>query len=297
MSVIEATAGGGVTVNDSNTGVFSLNSSAMSNSSMHAPRIPARAGSPAASALPSGAVPFDLSTWLSAASGAVAALWSPNGTNGIPTLLAQSASPQKNGNQQGQSQPPYCQRNIVNCALAPVSDIQTGPNQDTSIQVRKVTYWLFNLQNGTLSPLEGDPATAPPVKIELWEANSTNSTAKTCTWQTSNPGSVCESPNARDGAGQLTDFMGAGLLTPYTVQQQLLVDRQGVQVFWPNSKGSWYGAWGAPASSPPNFRPNQTSYTTAGWATITQINANTSVPTACASDCDTTLPNAGPPSQ
>ena len=124
LSMVEATAGGGVTVNDSNTGVFSLNSSGTSNTNRQARRLPGT-GTPAASSLPSGAVPFDLSTWLSAASGAVAALWSPNGYNGILTLLAQSASPHINGNQQRQNQPPFCHRGNVNCALAPDSEWQT----------------------------------------------------------------------------------------------------------------------------------------------------------------------------
>jgi hypothetical protein len=79
-------------------------------------------------------------------------------------------------------------------------------------------------------------------------------------------------------------------------QQQFLVDRQGLQVFWPSS-GLWYGAWGTPSSTPPGFQPKQSTYTTAGWATISQINANTNAPTACPSGCDTMLPQAGPPSQ
>jgi hypothetical protein len=243
-------------------------------------------------------VPLDLSTWVSTVSGVATAFWSPDGTNGIPTILAQSASPMPHGNTHGQSSTPYCQQKNVSCALAPHNDIQTGPNQYTLIQIRQVTYWLFSLQNGTLSPLEGPSITPPPVKIEEWEANSTNPSVSLCTWQ--NLGSECESPNNNDPpdpAGQLTDHMGAGLSSPFTVQQQFLVDRQGVQVFWPNSNGSWYGAWGTPASSPPGFQPNQSSYTTAGWATITQINANTNAPTACPSGCDTVLPNASNPSQ
>jgi len=38
-----------------------------------------------------------------------------------------------------------------------------------------------------------------------------------------------------DPPGQYTDDMGAGSSSPYTVQQQFLVDRLGLQVFWPNS--------------------------------------------------------------
>ena len=48
---------------------------------------------------------------------------------------------------------------------------------------------------------------------------------------------------------------------------------------------------------PPGFYPNQTASDNGGWETITQINPNTSAPALCPIDCDTTLPNAGPPTQ
>ena len=109
--------------------------------------------------------------------------------------------------------------------------------------MRQVTYWLFNLQNGTLSPLVGPSITPPPVKIEEWEANSSNPNVVYCTWQ--KPGTECETPDTAegglDGPGQITDNMGAASGS-FTVQQQFLVDRQGVQVFWPTSGA--YLVWG-----------------------------------------------------
>jgi hypothetical protein len=283
LSLIQATADGGVTISDTDPGAIQIDASG--NPSAPVPML-------------QGATPMDLGNWVSVANNALNMIWNPDGGNGVLTILAQSAHPMPHGNQQGQSTTPFCQRKNVNCALAPVDDIQTGPNQDTSIQIRQVTYWLFNLQNATLQPLLPSQ-NPPPVKIELWEANSTNSSASICSWQ--NPESICESPNpnpeVHDSPGQITDHLGAGFLNPYTVQQQFLVDRQGVQVFWPNSNGSWYGAWGTPESSPPGFQPNQTANVTTGWATISQIKPNTNAPTACASECDTVLPNAGPPSQ
>jgi len=228
----------------------------------------------------------------------VNAIWSPNGSNGIPTILAQSASPMPKGNTHSQSTTPFCQQQNVTCALAPHSDQQALVKP--AILARVVVYRLFSLQNGSLRTLGN--AQIPGFKIELWEANSTNTNVKICDWQSNNPVSMCESPDYGDPdwpdpPGQITDKMGAGNSTPFTVQQQFLVDRQGVQVFWPNSNGSWYGAWGTPSSTPPGFQPNQSTYTTAGWATISQINANTNAPTACPSGCDTVLPNASNPSQ
>ena len=247
LSIIEATAGGGVTINDSNTGVFNLNSSGTSNSNSRASRLAARANSSTVSSLPPGAVPFELSTWVSAGNGVASSFWSPDGTNGIPTVLAQSSSPEHLGNQQGQSQPPFCKRNNRNCALAPHSDGLDPNPQDA--QNRQVVYWLFDLQNGTLSPLVGPnsptPNSPPPVEIRLWEAHATSSFAKICSWQTNDSSTICKSPNPANGDsfGEFTDHMSAPLI-PYSVQMQFLVDRQGVQVFWPNSIGSWYGAWG-----------------------------------------------------
>ena len=138
-------------------------------------------------------------------------------------------------------------------------------------------YRLFSLQNGTLMPLFRVPQVSG-VKIEEWEANASNG-ADICSWQNQN--SKCESPNDHahggsgvDGPGQYTDNMGAGSSAPFTVQQQFLVDRQGLQVFWPYPAPIWYGAWGTPSSSPPGFQPNQTASVTTEWAVITQINVN-----------------------
>src|SRR5580692_3916615 len=90
---------------------------------------------------------------------------------GAVTVLAQSVYPMPKGNTPGQSSTPYCQQKNVTCALAPHNDIQTGPNSETLIQIRQVTYWLFSLQNGTLKPSLGPSQNPPPVKIQEWEAN------------------------------------------------------------------------------------------------------------------------------
>jgi len=300
LTIVEATYDGGITINDSNTGVIQLDANG-SNSSSNSIRLNKSAGiraddSTSSVAALQGAVPLDLSTWVSTASGVATALWNPNGTNGIPTILAQSASPMPKGNIYSQSTTPFCQQTNVTCALAPHSDQQALVKP--GIVARVVVYRLFSLQNGSLRTL--GTAQIPGVKITLWEANSTNTNVNICDWQSNNPVSMCESPDYSDSdwpdpPGQITDKMGAGNSPPFTVQQQFLVDRQGVQVFWPNSNGSWYGAWGTPSSTPPGFQPNQTTYTTAGWATISQINANTNAPTTCSSGCDTMLPQAGPP--
>lgn len=283
LSIIEATAGGGVTVNDSNTGVFSLNSSGQSNSSRHAPRLPGT-GTPATSALPSGAVPLDLSTWLSAAAGAVAALWSPNGTNGISTFLAQSVYAQDRGNSQRQSQPPYCQRKNSNCVLAPHSDWLSVWG---TAQMRNVTYELFSLSNGILSPMGGNPQ-IQQTKIALIEQNSTNPSAVICDWKT--PIGKCESPseNPKNDPGYLTDHMSAGSGSSYSVNMIFAADRGQVQVFWPypfNPQGltqtTWYGAW------------DQTAYDTSSGGTIVQDNPGGGFKTgaSCSSDCSLTHPD------
>lgn len=289
LSIIEATPGNGLTINDSSAGVIHLDSSG------NLPTGARARGSRLAglSSFLQGAVPFDLSNWLSTTTGGLASLWSPNGTNGIPTLLAQSVYPKAKGSDHDQSSPPFCQRKNVNCALVPTKDgPATSPNN--YMPVREVEYRLFSLQNGTLTPLY-----RPGVKIEEWEAGASNG-ADTCSWQ--KPSRECESPNDSahggegfDGPGQYTDDMGAGLGAPFTIYQQFLVDRQGVQVFWPNPAPTWYGAWGTPSSTPPGFQPNQTASVTTGWATIAPINVNISAPTACPSGCDTMPAQAAKP--
>jgi hypothetical protein len=84
-------------------------------------------------------------------------------------------------------------------------------------------------------------------------------------------------------------------LTPVIVTGDEQCVFPGVQVFWPNSVPTWYGAWGTPASSPQGFQPNQTASVITGWATISQINVNNNAAAACPSACDTDTPQAGPP--
>jgi hypothetical protein len=278
LSIVEATADGGVTINDSNTGTFQLGAT----------------GSNPASSLLQGAAPFDLGTWISTTGGVVTSIWSPNGFNGIPTILAQSVYPTLHGNTHSQNSTPLCQRANVNCALAPHGDLQAPCIGNVNVG-REVAYWLFSLQNGTLTPFATSQIQG--VKIEEWEANPSNPNINSCSWQS--PNTSCQSPNTSlfydDPPGQLTDCMSAGAGASYTISQQFLVDRQGVQVFWPNSVPTWYGAWGTPASSPQGFSPNQTASVVTGWATISQINVNNNAPAACPSQCDTDTPQKGPP--
>jgi hypothetical protein len=312
LNIVQATAGGGITINDSSAGVIQFDATGADISSAAVRRVYSASVHPndstGSSSFLQGAVPIDLSTWVSTASGTVTSLWNPNGTNGILTLLAQSVYPMPRGNTHDQNSTPLCQRTNVNCALAPSSDKQAFSDR-TLTNVREVQYWLFSLQNGTLTPFKTSQIQG--VKIEEWEAHSSNSAVDSCSWQKLD--SICESPNINDGkggvdpTGQYTDQIGLPSgWAPFTIDQQFLVDRQGVQVFWPytvtNPQGqpqaTWYGAWGTPSSSPPGFQPNQTAYVTNGWAVITQINVNMNTATACSSGCDT-IPaqQASPPRQ
>jgi hypothetical protein len=130
---------------------------------------------------------------------------------------------------QQQSQPPFCQRKNVQCALAP--HCYGKGLYGCCVPAREVEYQLFSPQNGTLTPLL--PSQKQQVKIQEWEANATNPYVHSCSWQDQT--TICQSPNSVDPPGQYTDDMGAGSSSPYTVQQQFLVDRLGLQVFWPNS--------------------------------------------------------------
>lgn len=227
LSIVEATSGGGLTVNDTDPGIIHFDTN----------------GNPSAT-IPflQGARPFDFGSWLSSSNGAVSFLWSPNGTNGIPTTLAQSVFPTARGNAQGQNQPPFCQRKNSNCVLAPHSD-QTAPNPFFPVQQRTVEYDVFSLQSGNLVPMAGT-SQIQRTRIAGLETNPTNPNGFICDWKT-------VETQCHNDQGTYTDKYTVGSSGVNTVKQQFFVDRAQVQVFWPtdgfNGQGfaikTWYGAW------------------------------------------------------
>jgi hypothetical protein len=270
LSIIQATVDGGVTVNDSSTGVIQLSSTG-SPELRRAGRQKVH-GSIAIAGVSSalqGAVPLDLSTWISTTSGAFTALWSPNGSNNIPTLLAQTVNPMPKGNAQGQSVPPFCHRQTSSCVLAPQSD-STVPNPFVpGVQTREVVYALFTLQNGALAPIVGNSQT----KIAVTEENSTNPNTKICDWLT--PLGKCQS------LGTYSDDYTVGNTGNFTVEQIFAIDRCQSQVFWPtdgfNSQGfpiqTWYGAL------------SQNATVTSSGATIQQNSPNMQAGATCSQGC------------
>jgi hypothetical protein len=275
LSIVEATHGGGITINDSNAGVIQFDASGSVSSSGGVSFL-------------QGAQPLDIGSWISNDPGLPALLWSPNGANGILTLLAQSVFPMVSGNAQGQHIPPFCQRKNSNCALAPNQDT-TFTNPLWSVKERDVTYNLFSLQNGTLLPTWGNAVgsgQALGIKIEVMETSENPngvSNIRICDWKS--PLTQCEM------SGSYTDRYTEGSSNGTdTVLQQFFVDRGQVQVFWPtdgfNSQGfpiqTWYGAW------------NQNATITNNSVIIQQNNPNMQRGAACPQGCSLIQANNTP---
>jgi hypothetical protein len=238
LSFISATPSSGVLVNDSVQGPIQLDAT----------------GAPT-SPIPSlqGAVPFDLSDWVSGSSGSASLLWDAYGTNGATTLLAQSVSPMPRGNAQEQRQPPFCQRANSNCVLAPNSDQVIQNPLVAGVKTREIQYELFSLQNGTLQPM-GNNSQAQQTRISLLETNPTNPGTVICYWA-GPQGSNCQSPNPLfPFPGFLEDDISQGRSGNNTAKQQFFVDRCQVKVYWPTDGPqpyfikTWYGAWDQNAS-------------------------------------------------
>jgi len=267
LSIIQATSDGGVTINDANAGgILQLSSSG------------APPGMRPSSSLPQAAVPVDLGNWISIASGILNLIWSPDGTNGVPTTLAQSVYPLPAGDTHGHHRPPFCQMTANNCVLAPSSD-QTVPNPLwPGVNTRQVTYQVFSLQNGTLTPAINN-SQVQGTKIAVYESNPTNPLSGICSWGSN---LLQDTNTCQETGGEYTDDLTVGNTGPNTVLQQFFADRGQVQVFWPtdgfNSQGfpikTWYGAW------------NQNATTSAKLGgVITQNNANTSNGASCPTGC------------
>ncbi len=241
LSIIEATSDGGVTIDDLSAGILQLSATGS-------------VGTPAPSAL-QGAVPLDLGTWVSSANGMVTALWSPDGTSGIPTTVAQSVFPTPGGNTRSQHAPPFCQVAANNCVLAPSADKTVGSFPPGTNQ-REVTYEVFSLQNGTLTPMvtSNTSVQVQGTKIAVLESNPTNPDSGICGWSTT---SVMDTFTCQELGGTYTDVYSVGTTGTNTVLQQFFADRGQVQVFWPtdqfNSQGFpikvWYGAWSQNATT------------------------------------------------
>jgi hypothetical protein len=256
LSVIQATADGGVTINDSDPGVIQISANGT-------PSLPV-------SQL-EGAVPLSLNSWVSVTTGLLNVLWNANGANGLSTILAQSPFPTSGGNIQGQRQPPFCHRKDSNCALAPHSDTTAPDPFYPGVNRRSVEYEIFSLQNGNLVPEGGQNL---GIKIAVLESNPTNPNQLICD---GTPGHKCESTG-----GFYTDDLSVGNGSNNTVKQQFFVDRGEVQVFWPTdgfdpqgfANKTWYGAW-----------DQQVTTTAVQGGVVQQNNPNTQNGATCTSGC------------
>jgi hypothetical protein len=144
-----------------------------------------------------------------------------------------------------------------NCVLAPHSDTTAQNPFVPGVQTREVEYEVFSLQNGTLTPMLGNPR-VQGTNIAVLESNPTNPNAGICGWTT---GSILsQALTCQERGGIYTDNYTVGTTGTNTVLQQFFADRGQVQVYWPtdgfNGQGmpikTWYGAWTQNATTTPS---------------------------------------------
>jgi regulation of enolase protein 1 (concanavalin A-like superfamily) len=244
LNLVAAIAGGGMAIDDSQQGIIQLNT----------------AGGPSApvSAL-QGGIPFSLAGWQTILNGELAMLWSPDGSNGVSNIIANSDWPTVGGDP-GENRPPRCSPNLLNCVLAPVSDVFES-NQQSRIPPREITYGVFSLKNGKLIPLCAQPASYA-FEISLEEQVTTQNTDTN--HSICSPGAPSCS-NRADPSGykngefsdELKEVVNGITLS---VSQRYFIDRNRVAatVYWPASLSSWFGS------------SSQTAATTTTTSTITQ---------------------------
>jgi hypothetical protein len=150
LSFVNATAGGGVVINDSQQGVIQLDSSG-------------NAGTPVPSL--QGFVPLTLLGWGGISSDPVVELiFNPNGANGISSVLAASPWPETHGNDELMGQRPKFDFELVWCTNRLCADLDRfDPDLDVAF-----TYYQFDPTQST------NPVTLTPAQINTIQLNAVN---------------------------------------------------------------------------------------------------------------------------
>lgn len=247
LSIIAATNGGGVTINDSEQGVIQLDSNG-------------NASSPVASL--QGAVPFDMFSWQEISNGDLALAWSPSGSNGVLNSLASVAAPVPEGNPYNQRYQPPCSTQKWNCVLTPVADNYNGTAENPA-PPRAIEYGVFSLKNGALTDIYGQPGSYGPFEIVLREhytSQNTDTDSIICS------GQGCSNRYANNGLdyknGEFTDnLVETHNSVTLSVSQDFYIERMKATVYWPRLQSGQYRWYGT---------TNQSANTTTTSARITQ---------------------------
>ena len=114
-----------------------------------------------------------------------------------------------------------------NCVLAPSADKTVGSFPPGTNQ-REVTYEVFSLQNGTLTPMvtSNTSVQVQGTKIAVLESNPTNPDSGICGWSTT---SVMDTFTCQELGGTYTDVYSVGTTGTNMVLQQFFADRGQVQ--------------------------------------------------------------------
>ena len=213
LSMVEATPDGGLTINDSSVGVTQLDTGG---------------NVLGTAAYLQGASPLTMTWWVGLVQGIVGELYSPDGSNGIPSSVVGSTFPTPKGNSQGQHQSPFCQRANSKCAL--VVDGDTWSKASNGPYVRVVTYRLATLSGQNLTLRTGAH------EIVLGEELISGSPLKIC-----NP--MCSNKDEGYSDADYPDTLSVLLGGSFSTWQTFWVDRGLMKVYRRHSDGNYYGSY------------------------------------------------------
>ncbi len=258
LSIIQATSGGGVAIDDNQQGVIQFDSNGNSSS-------------PVASL--QNASPFNLFDWAGISTGVADMIWNPTGANGIITELPGDPSPwpEPQGNDQAQGSSSFCV--AQRCVLVPASNNLTF-NRDTLVRGRDITYAVYTLgQTQTLTPQYGSAETSGRTfAISLQETLSPQNK------DTNNP-DFCQpskqSPKCFNDQNQwFVDALSEPHNTTISVNQTFDIDRLPVQVFWPVARRYTY--WQGTPKATNLGKPGQQATTVGGaYGRVQQLDNDT----------------------
>jgi hypothetical protein len=229
-------------------------------------------------------MPFSMFTWEGISTNGLAEMiWNPDGANAITNALPQSPSPSPSGNPQGQSAPPACFTSMHHCVLVPVSDTYSHPLQNplTGAPERDLVYGLYFLDfSHHLNPQYQYLPRFDIVNREAFVTPpNTDSNAIICTGSSYRSTCDGEDNHLLDGLSE-----GDGNRT-LSVTQTFYVNRQQVQVYWPQLRSGQTQWYGSPRISdlgknPP--QPNQQATTTGRTVgLIFQLDLDLQSPASC----------------
>jgi hypothetical protein len=231
-----------------------------------------------------GIVPISISNWAGISSGELAEYRYSDGSGGLSNQLPGSPSPMPGSNANGQRGSSPCFTSTINCVIVPAYESPVS-GEPTTRRIFYAFYFLdFSGGLRTLTP-QYTRVQRQAFNLELRESfrnppgNLTSSNA-----------TICAPSCGPDGFNFVADRINNNqnfsnsLLSVY---QTFYVNRQQVQVFWPQRQGATTQWFGSPKTSQLGFEPpNQNQQVTTPYAThgvVQQLGVDSQNPASCQS--------------